>query len=194
MAESTGGAPAASFDDVALPLLDDVARFARWLAGDAMTADDLVQETFLRALRGWGTFRAGSDYRAWLFTICRNVHYSARRRAVREPLAGEPEVEALATASLHREALAHGLGSGFDRFDLHDAVRREVQALPDGFREVTVLVDLEDLSYEAAAAALGIPVGTVRSRLFRARRLLQERLVQHARDAGLGRQTTEVPR
>lgn len=194
MVEPTGGTPAASFDEVALPHLDDVARFARWLAGDAMTADDLVQETFLRAFRSWGTFRTGSDCRAWLFTICRNVHYSARRRAVREPTMGEPEVEALATASLHREALAHGMGGGFDRFDLRDTVRREVQALPDSFREVTVLVDLEDLSYEAAAAALGIPVGTVRSRLFRARRLLQERLVEHARDAGLVRQPTEVER
>jgi RNA polymerase sigma-70 factor (ECF subfamily) len=184
MTEPHGPAP---FAEVALPFLDDVARVARWLARDPAAADDLVQETFLRALRSWDTFRPGTDCRRWLLTICRNTHYSHHRRARRETTTGDDaELEALAAADIMVEAAAGGLAAVFDHFDLADAVRREVDALDEPFRETVVLVDLQDCSYAEAADVLGVPVGTVRSRLFRARRLLQERLLAHAHDAGLG--------
>ena len=89
---------------------------------------------------------------------------------------------------IHSAAQAEGLDDVFSRMDVMEAVRAAVDALPDPFREVVVLVDLEEQSYEDAARVLEIPKGTVRSRLFRGRRLLQEQLIEHARDAGLVRQ------
>ncbi|MDX2120135.1 MAG: sigma-70 family RNA polymerase sigma factor [Gemmatimonadota bacterium] len=177
--------PEADFTLEALPHLDAVAGFARWLAGNGADADDLVQETFLRAHRSWQTFRPGTACRAWLFTICRNLHYSTRTREARMDPVSDADLEALAAAALHSSAKESGLGDVFDRFDLRDAVRREIEKLPPATREVVVLVDIEDWSYEDTARALEIPIGTVRSRLFRGRRVLQERLLTHARDAGL---------
>lgn len=97
----------------------------------------------------------------------------------------DADLEALAAAALHASAKESGLGDVFDRFDLRDAIRREIEKLPLPTREVVVLVDIEGWSYEDTARALDIPIGTVRSRLFRGRRVLQERLLTHARDAGL---------
>ena len=97
----------------------------------------------------------------------------------------DPELEVLAAAAVHASAQQGGYADLFARFDLSDAIERAIAELPDAFREAVLLVDVNDQSYEAAAGLLGVPVGTVRSRLFRARRLLQEALVDHARDAGL---------
>lgn len=179
------GLPEADFTLEAMPHLDAVARFARWLAGPGGNADDLAQETYLRAFRSWATFRPGTSCRAWLFVICRNIHFSAQRREARMEVMSDPDLESLAAAAIHASATESGLSDVFERFDLRDAIRREVDALSLPTREVVVLVDIEDLSYEDAARALDIPIGTVRSRLFRGRRILQERLLAHARDAGL---------
>lgn len=180
---SAGGDPE-GFTRVALPLLDDVARFARHLTRDAADADDLVQETYLRALRGWHTFIPGSDCRRWLFTVCRNAFLQGLRR--QQPVAVEaPELEALAAAAVHAGAVESGLGDLFGRMDLRETIDRGLADLPEVFREAVVLVDLEGLSYEEASEVMGVPTGTVRSRLFRGRRLLQETLLTHAKDAGL---------
>jgi RNA polymerase sigma-70 factor (ECF subfamily) len=174
----------AGFAETALPLLDHVARFARHLTRDPADADDLVQETYLRALRGWHTFAPGSDCRRWLFTVCRNAFLQGLRG--QKPVAVEaPELEALAAAVVHAGAVESGLGDMFGRMDLRETIDRGLAGLPEAFREAIVLVDLEDLSYEEAAEVTGVPVGTVRSRLFRGRRLLQETLLTHAKDAGL---------
>lgn len=174
----------ATFERITLPHLDDLARFAAWVAGDPDLAADLVQETYLKALRSWHQFTPGSDVRAWLMTICRNTHRSGQRRAWRNEAVDAPELEALASAEVFRSAVAAGLDATFGSFDLKDAVQRELRALPGSFREAVALVDLEGFSYEEAARVMAVPVGTVRSRLFRGRRLLQERLLIHARDAG----------
>ena len=172
------------FAEIALPWLDDVARFAHHLTRDPADADDLVQETYLRALRGWHTFTQGTDCRRWLFTICRNAFIQALRS--QKPVAYDaPELEALAAAAVHAGAVESGLGDLFSRIDLREAIDRGLGELPDSFREAVILVDLEGLAYDEAAVVLGIPVGTVRSRLFRGRRLLQQRLLSHAQDAGL---------
>ena len=178
----------AAFERDVLALLPDVARFARSLARDAADADDLTQETILQAYRGYHTFRAGSDVRRWLFTICRNAFLRMRARDARlvETAHGEDaELEALATAVGHATAQRRGEGDLFDRIDVGPAIARAIDALPPPFRVVVALVDVEGLSYEEAAAVEQGPVGTVRSRLFRARRLLQERLLEHARDTGI---------
>jgi RNA polymerase sigma-70 factor (ECF subfamily) len=171
------------FQQVALPLLDDVARFARWLTRDETEAEDLVQDTFLRACRFWPTFKAGSSCRNWLFTICRNRFFDTRRRVDVVEMADEEKLDDLAAAG-HEALMEAELAERFDRLDLRDAVRRELLTLSDTYREVVVLIDLEGLKYHQAAEVLGVPIGTVRSRLFRARGVLQNRLAAVAREAG----------
>ena len=173
------------FEAEALRWLPDVTRFALSLARDEADADDLVQETYLKAYQAWDSFRPGTECRAWLFTICRNTYYRRWRREERQVTCDDPELEALAAAAVHASALEGGYGDLFTRFDLSDAIDRAIAELPDAFRDVVLLVDVHDQPYQDAATALGVPVGTVRSRLFRARRLLQERLLEHARDTGI---------
>ncbi|MBK7595304.1 MAG: sigma-70 family RNA polymerase sigma factor [Gemmatimonadetes bacterium] len=173
-----------SFEEVAIPWLDDVFRYSRYLAKDPTDAEDLVQETFLRALRGWHTFAAGTDCRRWLFTICRNS-FIQRVQSKRPVAYDTPELEALAAAAVADGVVSSGMGHVFGQVDLADAIQEALLELSEDFREAVVLVDLKGMSYQDAAQILDVPVGTVRSRLFRGRRLLQERLLAHAEDAGL---------
>jgi len=181
----------AAFEHDVLALLPDVARFARSLtrdAADAADADDLTQETVLQAYRGYHTFRAGGDARRWLFTICRHAFLRQRARAARlvETEAGaDEELDALAAVLDHATALRRGEADLFDRVDVGPAIAIALDALAEPFRIAVVLVDVEGQSYAEAAAIEGVPVGTIRSRLFRGRRLLQATLFTHARDAGL---------
>ena len=176
-----------AFEKEALRWFPEVTRFALSLTRDEADADDLVQETFLRAYAAWDTFSPGTECRGWLFVICRNTHLRNRQRESRKVDADDAELEALAAAALHASASQAGYGSLFTDFDLGDAIRRAMEALPEAYRDVATLVDLNDQSYEEAAAVLDVPVGTIRSRLFRARRMMQERLIDHAKDAGLVR-------
>jgi len=185
-AHSTRSPAPADFQDVALCWLPHVARYARLLTRDKSDADDLTQETFLRAYGSWSTFRPGSDCRKWLFTICRNTFLRTRQRARRVQAVEDPEAEVYATALLYWDAVSEGLDKVFDRLDLGPALERALGAMLPEYSETVVLVDIEDYTYTDAAAVLGVPVGTVRSRLFRARRLLQEALIEYARDLGLG--------
>lgn len=175
------------FAAVALPLLPDVARVARALVRDPADADDLVQETFLRAYRYWHTFERGTDCRRWLSQICRNVLADSRRRGRLETAVEDAELESLAAIRVHRAALAAGLGDLYSRIDLGPAILAAIAKLDPIFREIVVLSDIEELSYDEIAAQLEIPIGTVRSRLYRARRHLQEDLMTYALDAGYGK-------
>ena len=176
---------ALSFEDDAVRCLDDVARFARSLARAPDEADDLVQETYLRAFRSRHTWKEGSDMRRWLFTICKNVFLRVNERARDQvTLDDEPTNETLAAVRLHTALITSGEHELFDRLSVADDIAAALAELAEPFRMVVVLVDREGYNYEDAATLLDVPVGTVRSRLFRARRLLQERLVAHARDAG----------
>lgn len=173
------------FRSEALRSLPDVARYALSLTRNEADADDLVQETFLRAYEGWDGYTPGTECRGWLFTICRNAFFRRRLREERQVACDDPELEALAAVAVHAAAQQAGQSDLFTRFDLSDAIERAIAGLPDAFRDVVLLVDVNDQTYQSAATLLGVPVGTVRSRLFRARRLLQEVLLHHARDAGL---------
>jgi RNA polymerase sigma-70 factor (ECF subfamily) len=177
----------------ALPHLGAIARVAQALTGDPADADDLVQETFLRAYRHWNTFERGTDCRRWLSTICRNAHIEQRKREQRSTPVEDHELESLAAAHVHMTAKASGLDHMFARIDLGPALAREIRSLGPHHRNVVLLVDVEGFTYEEVADALGLPVGTVRSRLFRGRRQLQEALLAYAIDAGfstaLGRAT-----
>ena len=177
-----------AFERSTMPHLADVAHFARSLTRDATRADDLVQETYLQALRGWHTFRDGADPRRWLFAVCHNTFLRTLRREARyvEPPNADPELDSLATAAGHAQAERSGVAGIAERMDLAHAIDRALAALPAHFRGAVVLVDVEGQTYEEAALVLGVAVGTVRSRLFRGRRVLQDMLFEYARDAGFG--------
>ena len=179
--ESDGG-----FERLTMPHLPDVARFARALTRDAARADDLVQETYLQALRGWHTFHAGADAKRWLLTVCHHAFLRTERRDARYVDApdDDPELESLATAAAHGQAQRSGVADAAERMDLGPAIARALATLPAHYRSAVVLVDVEGQSYEEAALVLAVAVGTVRSRLFRGRRLLQDMLFAYARDAG----------
>ncbi len=175
------------FEREALPWLDDVYRFALSMTRNEADADDIVQETYLRAYRSWHTYAEGSDCRKWLFTICRNVFLRSRERERRQVDHGgdDAHLETLAAVVTSVAVRQGGYEDILSRLDLGPAIDRAVGALPDVFRAAVVLVDVEGMSYESAASILGVPIGTIRSRLFRGRHLLQEALINHARDAGL---------
>lgn len=174
------------FEREALRWLPDLTRFAVSLTRSEVEAEDLVQSTFLIALERWNQYVPGTECRAWLFTLCRNHFFRANERAKRSVATEAPELEALAAAAIHAAARRDGLEDSFERREVLDAVDAAIASLPVAFREVALLVDVHDHSYVSASAVMGVPIGTVRSRLFRARRLLQEKLLIHARDAGIG--------
>jgi len=172
-----------TFEREALPWLDDVYRFALSLTRNEADADDIVQETFLRAYRSWHTFEPGSDARRWLFTICRNVFLRNRERNRHQVDLEDGDIESV--ASQGRPVPRTEDEAILARIDLAPALTRALDQLAEPFRSAVTLVDVEDQSYEAASEILGVPIGTVRSRLFRGRRLLQNMLVDYARDAGI---------
>jgi RNA polymerase sigma-70 factor (ECF subfamily) len=174
----------AEFARDALPWLDDVYRFALSLTRDESDADDVVQETFLRAYRSWHTFIPGTDCRRWLFTICRNVFLRSRERQRPTVDLEDGEQDAVAAGSVYAAAREKGYDDIFARLDLGPALGEALDELAEPFRSAVILVDVEDLTYESAAEVMGVPIGTVRSRLFRGRRLLQEKLVTVAEDLG----------
>jgi RNA polymerase sigma-70 factor (ECF subfamily) len=180
------------FQREALPWLDDVYRFALSLTRDETDAEDVVQDTYLRAYKSWHTYAPGSDCRRWLFTICRNAFLRARERDRTTVELVDTEADLMAASTLFFEALRSGYEDLQARVDLAQALTEALGRLPEPFRSAVLIVDVEDQPYEAAAEILGVPIGTVRSRLFRGRRLLQEQLLAYARDAGLGGQWAPV--
>jgi RNA polymerase sigma-70 factor (ECF subfamily) len=180
------------FQREALPWLDDVYRFALSLTRDETDAEDVVQDTFLRAYKSWHTYEPGSDCRRWLFTICRNVFLRARERDRTTVELVDSEADVMAASTLFFEAVKSGYEDLHSRVDLAAALSDALAKLPEPFRSTVLIVDVEDQPYEAAADILGVPIGTVRSRLFRGRRLLQEQLLAFARDAGLSCQGARI--
>lgn len=155
-----------SFEELAMPLFDSLYNYARWLAREPAEAEDLVQETYLKGLRGFRSFAQGTNFKAWMFRILRNTFLTSRTglRAV-PPLSIEDEPEEVMQ-------LAASGGTPETRF-FHQANTQILQdaigALPLPFREVLLLSDVEELSYREIAEMLSIPLGTVTSRLLRAR-------------------------
>jgi RNA polymerase sigma-70 factor (ECF subfamily) len=177
------------FAEEALPWLDAVYRFAlRLTAGNRVEADDVVQETFLRAYRHWHTFRRGTSARAWLFTIARNVFLRGRERQARLPETLESELGfdagALNADDVLRDVTASDPERRFFASFIDEEVTRAVEQLPADFREVVVLSDIEGLNYAEIAEVVGAPLGTVKSRLYRGRRMLQRTLYEYAVEMG----------
>ena len=184
-ANKRAGAHDAQFASETLCWLPEVTRFARVLTGTDADGDDLAQETFLRAYRFSSSYTPGTDCRRWLITICRNVHRThVARESVVQPVGDDADLETLAAVRSHKVARQDGIDHMFEQLELGSAIRRAIADLDEPHRVVVQLVDVEGMSYEDVASALEVPIGTVRSRLFRARRVLQDALIQHARDAG----------
>lgn len=163
--------PTATFEDLALPLFDQLYNFARWLTQDSAEADDLVQETYVKALRGFSSFQVGTNFRAWIYRILRNSFLSSRTGLKNTVVFDEEDHDSIpATDSPTPESL---LIDQADREMLHQAL----QELPVHFREILLLCEVEEMSYQEISETLAIPSGTVMSRLFRARRALR-RLLQ----------------
>ena len=159
----------AGFEELAVPLFDSLYNFASWLAQNQSDAEDLVQETYLKALRSYPSFEPGTNFRAWIFKILKNTFLgSCSRLEHRMTLAMDSEEDMPAT-SANPESLLIG------RSDI-DAVRCAIEQLPVIFREVVLLCDVEDASYREIAEILSIPMGTVMSRLARARKMVRESL------------------
>ncbi len=183
----TENAADTGFEAAALACLGHVARFAQSLTREESAADDLVQDTYLRAFRGRHTFQPDGDMRRWLFTICKHAFLRDRERSAREvvSLDDDPSGETIAAVALHNQLIASGEAELLERIDLAPAIAKAMAALSTPLRIAVVLVDLEGYDYAAAADVMQVPIGTVRSRLFRGRRVLQESLMQFGRDAGL---------
>ena len=144
--------------------IPDLRRYARSLTGDAWAADDLVQDTLERACDRWHLWSAGTDLRAWLFTLMHNLFVDSARRAVRQQAALQVDME----------DVIHELQSPAGLPDQAMDLQRCLMRLPPEQREVLLLVTLQDLGYEEAARITGVPIGTVMSRLSRARARLRE--------------------
>jgi RNA polymerase sigma-70 factor (ECF subfamily) len=164
---------AGRFRDLALPHLDDVYTLARYLLGSAADADDAVQECYLRAYRHFDTYR-GPHIKPWLFAILRNVCHSVRARAAAAPQAAGDMAEDIdeSAVPVWNEAPDTPENELMRQHDA-DTIRALVAALPSPFREVIVLREIEELSYREIADVVGAPVGTVMSRLARARGMLR---------------------
>lgn len=180
-----------SFQTEALPHLDAVYRFALRLSGSVADAEDLVQETFLRAFRAWDQYTPGTRAKSWLFTICRNVFLRQRKRERRREetvrdAAAEVDTKGLQTGEIPVFTTAYQYDPEGQFFNaiVDGGILAAIDRLPDDFRDTVVLSDLEGLSYADIAELLDIPVGTVKSRLFRGRRLLQQVLYEYATDTG----------
>ena len=161
-----------SFEDLAMPLLDSLHNFARWIARNPNDAEDLVQETYLKALRGFASFQPGTNFRAWMFQILRNTFWSScskleRRMTVAMDL--EEEGPALAVENETPETVL------MKRSDSR-LVQNAIDNLPLPYREALLLCEVEEMSYREIAEILSIPTGTVMSRLSRARKAVRESL------------------
>lgn len=170
-AEETPAQRDARFQAEAFPHMRMLYGSAYRMVGNAHDAEDLVQETFLRAYRAFGGFTPGTNIRAWLYTILQRVRTDAFRRRLRSVETSELIDDGPGVAP-QQEALGHG---GED-------IERALAALPDVFRQAVLLRDVQELSYEEIATVLDVPVGTVMSRIHRGRTLLRKALV-HLRPA-----------
>jgi RNA polymerase sigma-70 factor, ECF subfamily len=163
-----------SFEELAMPLFDSLYNFAQWLAHNREEAEDLVQETYAKGLKGFQSFQPGTNFRAWMFRILRNTFLTSRTG-----------LKAAATVSLDSEeneyvfpATAETPESLLIERSNQQMVQEAIEELPINFREVILLCDVEEMSYQEIAETTSVPIGTVMSRLARARNALRAGLTK----------------
>ena len=182
---SNSGQWLGNFEELAMPLFDPLYNFARWLAHNQHDAEDLVQETYRKALRNFASFRPGTNFRAWMFRILKNTFLDSRsspdhRLTVLWPEEGGPEL------AVENETPETILIKQSDR----QLVRSAIEDLPEYFRAPLVLCEVEEMSYQEISAALSIPIGTVMSRLARARKAIRASLSSRASEARSSQEAT----
>ena len=155
-----------SFEELAMPHFDRLYNFARWLTADTAAAEDLVQETYMKALRGFSGFQQGTNFRAWIYRILRNSFLTSRTGLKLSVSIDDDELPHEPSTDLTPESLL------LARVD-QDNIRRALEQLSANFREVILLCDLEEMTYQEVAQTLAIPIGTVMSRLARARKAMR---------------------
>jgi RNA polymerase sigma-70 factor (ECF subfamily) len=174
---SGAGPQSDSFEDLAMPLFDRLYNFARWLTQNREEAEDLVQETYAKALKGFSSFQLGTNFRAWMYRILRNTFLTSRTG-----------LRATSTVSLDSED--DGLELGVEnetpetilmKRSNSQLVQSAIDDLPVHYREALLLCEMEEMSYQEIAETLSIPIGTVMSRLSRARRTLRDHLGRELR-------------
>jgi RNA polymerase sigma-70 factor, ECF subfamily len=159
-----------SFEELAMPLFSQLYNFACWLAGDRAAAEDLVQETYLKAYKGFASYQQGTNFRAWIYRILRNTFLTTQAglnamASLDDDEKKPPEPETSDTPESILLAARE-----------HDKIQAALEELPVHYREVILLSDLEEMSYQEISQALGIPMGTVMSRLSRARKAMRQLL------------------
>jgi RNA polymerase sigma-70 factor (ECF subfamily) len=161
-----------SFEELAMPLFDQLYNFAHWMTRNREEAEDLVQETYAKALKGFASFRLGTNFRAWMYRILRNTFLTSRtglKVTMTVPLDAEEDRPELAVEHDTPETLL------FERMN-HEVLQGAIDDLPEYFREILLLCEVEEMSYQEISETLSVPIGTVMSRLSRARRTLRDRL------------------
>jgi RNA polymerase sigma-70 factor (ECF subfamily) len=188
---------AGSYDALLLPLLDSAYGTALHLTRNAADAEDLVQDAALLASRGFASYEQGSNFKAWFFRILTNAFYSKYRKRKREGV--QMELQDTPELYLYCQTAAAGLHAGSENpaavvMDKLDGamIGTAIDALPDDYRVVATLYFMQDFSYQEIAEVLEVPVGTVRSRLHRGRRILQRALWQVAHDRGIIDELTQA--
>jgi len=169
---SQGNQAVAEFEELATPILNSAYNLARWLARNDHDAEDLVQETYLKAFRSFASFQPGTNFRAWIFRILRNTFLSSCPVRERQLMVGldseEQTLPAFVTCTTPESLFIDSSGIA--------AIRTAIEELPAIYREVILMCDVEEASYKEIAEVLSIPIGTVMSRLARARRTVREAL------------------
>jgi len=174
------------FEAEAFPHKDILLNFALRTTGDADDAKDLLQETFMKAFRFWDKYEKGTNIRAWLFRIMKNSYINRYRKEAREPgMVDYDDVENFYDSIRDDSTDSNDLQKQMYRNMLSDEVVSALQSLPEDFRTVVILCDIEQLTYEEISDFLNCPIGTVRSRLHRGRKMLEEKLHDYARDRGM---------
>jgi RNA polymerase sigma-70 factor, ECF subfamily len=172
------------FEEEALDLADQVYSVARHLSGSKEEAEDLVQETYARAFRSWRSYTPGTNLRAWLFRILTNLNIDRGRRVQRTPdLQPIEEGDYYLYNRLEQDGGVDDEEQVVERLS-QDTIVQALSAVPHNFRDVLVLVDIGDFSYQDAAQILDVPIGTVMSRLHRGRRILKKELAESTVNGG----------
>ena len=175
----------AQFEDTMVPFMDVLYNYAYYLCGEREQAKDLLQETYLKAFRFFDKFEQGTNAKAWLYRIMRNTYINEYRRVKRIPELVEYDEQVSPYRMFsHTNVHTNDLRDMIDAGTFDDDVAIAISSLPEKFKSVVVLRDVEDLPYEEIAETLQIPVGTVRSRLHRARAILFEKLKEYAKSRG----------
>jgi RNA polymerase sigma-70 factor (ECF subfamily) len=173
------------FEQQTLPHMEVLYNYALRMTGNREDANDLLQETFLKAFRFWDKFEQGTNLRAWLFRIMKNTYINVYRKEVKEPdTVDYDEIEGYYNLIRDQTSDDNDLQEKMFGQLLDDDVSKALESLPEEFRTVVILCDIEGLAYEEIAEFLQIPVGTVRSRLHRGRKLLYTALYDYAKNRG----------